>query len=90
MNEKQSSFSTVKEGNIVGFILGLIGVMAWVLPIVGLPVVIVGLIFSICNIKSKKRTLNIVGTVLCSIFLIVTIINSVLGIILFINNINIY
>lgn len=84
--DNTSGSGALKEGNIVGFILGLVSIIAWLLPFIGFPVTIVGLVFSIINIKSSKKTLNIVGTVLCSIFLFLTLINSILGIIIALRN----
>lgn len=62
-----------------GLVLGIIGLMAWVLPIVGLPVTIVGLIFGIKGLKSLKRTVAVVAIVLSIIGLVASIINMSIG-----------
>lgn len=74
MNEKK------EKQAMVGFILGLCSIAAWLLPIIGYPVTIIGIIFSAMGMKSSKnRKKAIVGLVLSIIFLIVTLINSILG-----------
>ena len=69
-----------KKGQaITSFVLGLFGIIAWFIPIFGLPVTIVGLIMGIKGRKSSKRGLAIAGIVLCTIFLIITLINAGIG-----------
>lgn len=70
----------------VGFILGLCSIIAWLIPLFGFPVTIVGLVFSILGIKSTKKNLAIVGIVLTVLFLIVTIVNTVIGVMYGIQN----
>lgn len=57
-------------------VLGIIGMIAWFIPIIGLPVTIVGLVKGIKASPSTKRTASIV---LCIIGLVLTIINGALG-----------
>lgn len=64
--------------------LGIISLITWIIPLIGYPVSIVGLIISILEIKEtetkkayKALTLNIIG-------LILTIISSIIG--LYINS----
>jgi hypothetical protein len=71
------------EGKVVtaGFVLGLICIVGWFIPLVGFPVTIVGLIMSVRG-KSKepeKKGLAPAGLVLNIIFLVATIINSAIG-----------
>ncbi|ERJ12207.1 hypothetical protein [Haloplasma contractile] len=74
MNEKANSNA------LTGFILGLISIVAWFLPFIGLPLTIVGIVFSSKGLKStEKKGMAIAGLVLSIIFLIVTVINMVLG-----------
>lgn len=61
------------------FILGIVDAMAWLLPIIGIPVSIVGLILGILGIKSTKRWMAVVGIILSSIFLVAAIINVIIG-----------
>ncbi len=61
------------------FILGIVDTVAWLLPIIGIPVSIVGLILGILGIKSTKRWMAVVGIILSSIFLVAAIINVIIG-----------
>lgn len=63
----------------VGFILGLVGIVAWIIPLFGYPVTIVGIVFSCLGLKSSKKKLAVTGLVLSIIFLAATLINSVIG-----------
>ncbi len=60
-------------------VLGLVGIIAWLLPIVGLPVTITGLVFGIKSRNSAARSKAIAGIVLCSIFLTASVINAAIG-----------
>jgi Protein of unknown function (DUF2510) len=60
-------------------VLGLVGIVAWFLPIVGFPVTITGLVFGIKARHSAGRGKAIAGIVLCSIFLTVSVVNAALG-----------
>lgn len=69
----------------VGFILGLISIIAWILPLAGYPVTICGIVFSCKQLKSADKTsryLAIAGLILSIIFLIFTLLNSIAGVIL--------
>lgn len=65
---------------IASLILGGIGIFAWCLPFLGYPVTIVGLVLGILGLKSPRRGIAIAGIVLCSVFLIATTVNSVIGV----------
>lgn len=56
-----------------GLVLGIIGMLVWFFPLIGIPITIFGLIFSIKGLKSLKRGIAIVGIVLSSIGLFATI-----------------
>ena len=64
---------------VVSMILGIIGVIAWLLPFLGFPITIAGLVLGIIGLKSQRPGMAIAGLVLCCIFLIATVINSALG-----------
>lgn len=66
-----------------GFVLGLVSIIAWIIPLFGIPVSVIGIIMSALGIKSEKKTKAIVGLVFSIIFLIATIINAVYGAMLF-------
>ena len=67
---------------VAGFILGLVSILAWILPLFGYPVTICGIVFSSKGLKSSKKTMAIIGLIFSIIFLVVTLINSILGVIL--------
>lgn len=72
-----------KTQAIIGLILGLVSIVAWYIPLIGFPVTIIGIIFSAIGMKSQtNKGKAIAGLTLSIIFLIVTIINSILGAIL--------
>ncbi len=62
-----------------GLVLGIIGLIAWFIPVIGAPITIIGLIFSIRGLKSLKRGVAIAGIILSSIGLFVTIVNASIG-----------
>jgi hypothetical protein len=62
-----------------GLVLGIIGLIAWFIPIIGAPITIIGLIFSIKGLKSLKHGVAITGIVLCSIGLLLSIVNASIG-----------
>jgi hypothetical protein len=64
---------------IAGFVLGLFGLVAWCLPLFGLPINIVGLILSAKGRRSSQRGLALAGIVLCSIGLGLALVNAALG-----------
>lgn len=63
----------------VGLVLGIISLIAWLLPLAGLPVSIVGLVLSAKSLKSEKRGLAVAGLVLNIIGLVATIVNASIG-----------
>ena len=62
-----------------GLVLGIIGLVAWFIPIIGTPITIIGLVFGIKGLKSLKRGVAIAGIVLSSIGLFATIVNASIG-----------
>ncbi len=60
-------------------ILGIVGLIAWLLPIVGIPVTIVGIVKGVQAWKSSKHTLAVAGVVLSIIGLVLAIINMAIG-----------
>ncbi len=78
MQEQNQSNNTAPKSN-VGFILGIISLIAWLIPIAGFPVSIVGLVLSIKAHKNPENKTAIVGIVLSIIGLAFTTFNSLLG-----------
>jgi len=64
---------------IAALILGLIGLLAWFIPLIGFPITITGLIFGIAGRKRKRKGAALAGMILSAICLAATIINSVIG-----------
>ena len=85
MKPMQTSDAASKAAN-TGFILGLVSIFAWFLPIVGYPVTICGIVYSVRGLKANPNGKAIAGLILSIIFLIVTLVNSFLGIILELQN----
>jgi len=48
---------------VASLVISIIGLIAWLLPLVGLPVSIAGLIFGLKSLKSDKRKMAIIGIV---------------------------
>jgi len=60
-------------------VLGIIGLVAWFIPLIGAPITIIGLISGIKGLKSLKRGLATAGIILCSLGLLATVINASIG-----------
>ena len=63
----------------IGLVLGIIGLIAWFIPLIGAPITIIGLIFGIKGLKSLKHKMAITAIVLSSIGLFLTIANASIG-----------
>jgi len=76
---------------IVGFILGLVAIVAWFIPLFGYPVCICGIIFSAKGLKSKiNKGKAITGLVLSIVFLVFSFINSMAGLFMWLEMFNDY
>lgn len=64
---------------IASLVLGIIGMIAWFIPLFGAPITIIGLVLGIKGMKSNRRGMAIAGVVLCIIGLVLTIINASIG-----------
>lgn len=65
---------------LIGFILGLVSIIAWFIPLFGYPVTICGIVFSSKGLNSKlNKGKAITGLVLSIVFLVFTLINSLAG-----------
>ena len=65
---------------ITSLVLGLVGLIGWLFPCCGYPITILGLIFGIIGIKKGGKTMATVGIVLSSVTLVLTILNSIAGV----------
>ena len=64
---------------VISLILGIFNLCIWLLPICGLPMSIVCLIFGIVGIESSRRGMAIAGIVMASIGLVLGIVNAAFG-----------
>ena len=64
---------------ILGLVLGVIDLFAWLLPICGFPLAIAGLVLGFAGLKSNRRTMAIVAIVLSGIGLIAATGNALIG-----------
>ena len=60
-------------------VLGLISVVTWIIPIIGLPTTITGLVLGIKGLGPQRRGKAIAGVTLSIIFLVITVLNAALG-----------
>lgn len=75
-----TAFDAKKNNSaIAGLVLGLVGFIAWIIPLIGYAVCIVGIVFSAKGLKSEKKGLAIAGLILNIVALVFTFGNSVLG-----------
>ncbi len=80
-SNSQNNIEDLDKKANTGFILGLVSIIAWILPIAGYPVTICGIVFCSKGLKSSNnKTKAIIGLVLSIIFLLATLTNSVLGV----------
>lgn len=78
-----------KKGmSIASFVLGLCGLIAWCLPLFGYPVSIVGIILGCIGIKKGGKVFAIIGIILSALCLVVTIVNSILGVAMVMDSMN--
>jgi hypothetical protein len=73
--------STQKSGSgaTASLILGLFGIVAWLLPLVGFPVTLAGIICGIRGLSGSNKVMATFGLVLSFIFFTLTIINAAIG-----------
>jgi hypothetical protein len=66
--------------SVTSFVLGMISLGAWILPICGGPLTITGLVLGILGITGNaKRGTAIAGVILCGIGLLITTANAAYG-----------
>lgn len=64
---------------VASLVLGIVGMLAWLLPCMGLPITIVGLVLGILDRKGPGRSMAIAGIILCCIGLAATLVNAGYG-----------
>ena len=87
LTETQTNYQPQKKDNyglaITSLALGIFSLLAWLLPICGFPISVTGLILGIISTDSSKRNLAIAGIVMSAIGLILTVLNGVIGALLY-------
>jgi hypothetical protein len=84
-SEDTKSTTETKENNskdvmaIISLVLGILSLCAWFIPCCGFIVTIPGIILGILGIKSKNKTMAIIGIALASLGLIASGLNMILG-----------
>jgi len=69
-------------GSWTSLVLGIVGSLGWIIPIIGLPITIVGIVFGAINMKShKSKGVAIAGFVVNLVFLVASITKGILDII---------
>lgn len=64
---------------IVALVLGLVSIITWLLPIAGYITTIIAIVLGVKGRKSEKRGMATAGMVLGIVFLIITFLNSIIG-----------
>lgn len=65
---------------MASLILGVVGLVAWFIPLFGLPICVTGLVLGANATKSPKGKLAVAGIVLCGIALVFTLVNMGAGV----------
>jgi len=60
-------------------VLGIIGLVAWFIPLFGAPITITGLVFGIKGLDSENRKRALAGIVMSVIGLVATTANAAIG-----------
>jgi len=64
---------------IAALVLGIVGLGAWVIPLLGFPVTIVGLVLGVRGQKRKRKGIALAGMILSIIGLVLTTANAAIG-----------
>jgi hypothetical protein len=64
---------------IASLCLGLFGLVAWFLPIIGFPVTITGLVLGVQSLNGPRKGVATAGIVLCIIGLVLSTANAAIG-----------
>lgn len=64
---------------IASLVIGVLNLCAWIIPLCGCPLSVIGIVLGAVSVNSSQRTLAIVGIVLCGLGLLATLGNAVLG-----------
>ena len=67
---------------VASLVLGLVSIVTWLFPIAGYITTILAIVFATKGRHSEKKGMATAGLVLGIIFLVVTLLNSILGAVL--------
>ncbi len=70
------------KAEVAGLVLGILGLIAWLLPLIGFPVTVTGMILSGRGMNERKKYAQ-AGLILSVLCFIATLINSISGAIMF-------
>ena len=79
MQQTPAPMPEQKGFSIASMILGIVGFLAWCIPLFGFPVCLTGLILGIVGIKKGGKGMAIAGIIMSAITLVMTIVNSAIG-----------
>lgn len=77
--QSSAPVNAVYDKGKAGMVLGILGLVFSLLPIIGLPINIVGLVFSAKSLDSPSRGKARAGVIMASIGVVLTIINAAVG-----------
>lgn len=76
--------ATTSRGAWTSLVLGVIATLGWIVPIIGLPITVVGIVLGAMNFNSKKaKGAAISGFVVNIIFLLATIAKGIVDVVRF-------
>ena len=64
---------------IASMVLGIVGLVAWLIPLFGAPITIIGLVLGIYGLRSSNRGMATAGVIMCIIGLVATTVNASIG-----------
>lgn len=59
---------------------GILSLCAWVVPYIGIPVSVIGIVAGFLALKSERRKISAAGLVLCSVTFLLALMNALVGI----------
>jgi len=62
-----------------GLVLGIVGLITWIVPVIGFPVSITGLIFSINSLSRREKGIPVAGVLTCAIGILLSIASAWIG-----------
>ena len=81
-DEWEMSVEKSSAGSVTSLVLGIIGSVAWLVPVVAIPINVVGIVLGAINMKSSKhRGIAISGFVVNIVFLLVAIAKGIVDIV---------